>query len=381
MSTNYEINKSKLINDYFKCIGAFENCNLIYKCRDSFFINDSDTEEVKLIKKGREDDLLSELGKVGEKAFKYILGLEVLRLYPNLDSKAFDSFFKKNTSLELLASKNGISIDDDRFVNLVNYKDSNNQKAHNFDYWFLVCDTLINNFSSKFKKYIEYNLQSGMLFDYCKRNNEFFYNYVGLNEFSLPFQACIFPEIINQGLDTVPYLKQNHLDAIINTKRETIRKSGDMFTRFRYASNNEDGVVLELDESYQIINNIVSFIKLIHHSSDNLDFDLNIEFARMRAFELLDILNISRDEINKLFDLNLHFLDLIGILFDYSYSSDVIDKLLKLGVKKNDLWVVMSQSLYPRDIIYFNKIGITDYYEMRNLIDEFTNNDIKKKDK
>lgn len=381
MSANYEINKSKLINDYFMCVGAFENCNFVYNNRSSFLVTDSDNDEVKLIKKGREEDLLSELGKVGEKAFKYILGLEVLRLYPNLDSKVFDSFFKKNTSLELLASKNGISINDDRFVNLINYKDSNNQKAHNFDYWFLVCDFLVDGFSSKFKKYVEYNLQSEMLFNYCKYNDEFFYNYSGVDEFSLPFQASIFPEIINQGLGCVPYLSQKYIEMVISTKRETIRKSGDMFTRFRYASNNNEGVVLNLDESYQIINNIVSYIKLIHCNGDNLDFDLNIEFARTKAFELSNVLNISMDEINKLFDLNLHFIDLMAVLFDDSYSSDVIDKLLKLGVKKNDLWVVMSQSLFPRDIVYFNKIGITDYYEMRSLIDNFTNNNIRKKDK
>jgi len=378
MSANYEINKSKLINDFFKCIGAFENCNLIYNNRDSFIVNDSDIEEVRLIKNGREEDLLSELGKVGEKAFKYILGLEVLRLFPNLDSKAFESFFKKNSSLELLAVKNGISTNDDRFVRLVNYKDSNNQKAHNFDYWFSVCDVLINCFSSKFKKYVEYNLQSEMLFNYCKRKNEFFYDFDGLSEFSLPFQACVFPEIINQGLDSVPYLSKKYVDTIISVKRETIRKSGDMFTRFRYASNNDDNVVLDLDECYETISNIVSFVKIVHQSGDNLNFDLDIEFAKKKALELSVILNVSRDEIINLFGLGLHFLDIMGILFDSSYSFEIVDELLKLGVKKNDLLVVISQRLYPRDIIYFKKIGVTDYYEMRKLIDEFYNDDVKK---
>ena len=379
MSDNYDINIKRVIDDYYKCIGAFENCRLIYSYRDSFNISDADFEEIKAIKKGREEDLLSELGKVGEKAFKYILGLEILKIYPNIDSESFESFFKKNSALKNLAEKHGISRDNEEFLQLINYTDSNNQKAHNFDFWYSVIDVIMKDFSNKFKKFIEYSVQSTMLYDYCENENEFMYDFGRYHGFSLPFQAVIFPNIINHGYEDVPSLTEKQLNAIIDLKRKTIRKCGDIFTRFRYASNNFDNKEFNLDETYDIINNIITFINMIHYSNDNLDFDLDIEFAKNKATELSNILNLDKEEIDNFFSLGLCFGDLESLLFDNGYTYDTIKKLLEIGVSKNDLWVVMAQCLYPRDILYFNKIGITDYYEMRKIIDNYTGekNDVK----
>ena len=64
MSTNYEKNKNKILNDYYKMVGAFLNCQMIYESKTLFELSESDTEEQILIKIGRKEDLLSELGKV-----------------------------------------------------------------------------------------------------------------------------------------------------------------------------------------------------------------------------------------------------------------------------------------------------------------------------
>ena len=160
--TNYEINKQKIIDDYYLCLGAFQNCNELYQKRENFEILKDDTPSQIGIKKGRKADLLSNLGKVGEKAFKYIIGLENLRTYPNQDLNNFEMLWKKPNALKDFAKKHGIDEDNPNFIELKNYYDENNQKAHNFAYWFLVINIIMKDISKKFEQYMIYMIQSDM---------------------------------------------------------------------------------------------------------------------------------------------------------------------------------------------------------------------------
>ena len=47
MSENYKIKMENIIGDYYLCLGAFNNCIELYNKRESFKINDMDTEETK----------------------------------------------------------------------------------------------------------------------------------------------------------------------------------------------------------------------------------------------------------------------------------------------------------------------------------------------
>ena len=376
MSDNFKINKDKIINDYYKCIGTFKNCEMLYKNKNDFTITENDNEEEREIKKGRTDDLLSNLGKVGEKAFKYIFALEILNLYPNIDTNSFETFFRKENPLKDFALKHGIDKNDKELTNILDYKDANNQKSHNFDYWFSIINLTMKDTINKFKKYIEYVSQSKILIDYCEKENEYNYYYDYYKEYFVPFLASIFPDIDLRGFDDFPHLTEKQLNKITTTKREVIKKSGDIFTRFRYASNNPDKKVFSLDEIYDIINDLTSFIEIIHQNNDNLNFDLNRIYSKRKMIEYKEKFDMTEEEIKNLYSLDLENIDIeIAITNGYNYNS--IKNILSLGIEKNDLLDIMHEGLNARNILYFKSIGITDYKKMRDLLNEYIDDGIE----
>lgn len=377
MSSNYNINKEKVINDYYKCIGAFKNCENIYKNKSTFTIKDNDPEEIKLIKKGMQEDLLSNLGKIGEKAFKYIIGLENLKISPNQDENTFESLWKKTNTRKDFILKHGVSERNPKLNKIMNYVDENNQLAHNFDYWYSIIELSMQPISQKFRKFISYNIQTRILVNYCEKNDEFkyyrIYNDTDIEELSLPFRAALFPNLINLQYDNVPALKEELVNKILNYQRITLKNSGDIFTRLRYASNNKSNEEFDVKEVYELIYMVVEFIKMIHENNDNLDFDLDKTYAKKQALKYKEYLNISEDEINNLFSLDIKGTDLALTVFETNYSYNSIKNLLEIGVSKEDLRKVMREGLSSRVVKNFFDKGIRDYRKMRKIIDNYIN--------
>jgi len=375
MKSNYEINKDKILDDYYKCIGSFKNCKNLYKRKSNYTIKKNDSEEDKKIKKGMQEDLLSTLGKVGEKAFKYIIGLENLRISPNQDETSFESLWKKSSALKEFAKKHGIADTNASFITLLNYQDDNNQKAHNFDYWFSVMNLLMKKVTEKFKKFISYTIQTEVLIKYCEENDEFKYYGVYIDsdyeELSLPFRAAIFPNLIDLQYDNIPSLNEQEVSHMISLKRLIIKKNGDIFTRLRYASNNPKNDSFNIDEVFELISIIIRFIKMIHENNDNLDFDLNKSYAKEQSLKYKYYLNISEEEINNLFNLEILGTDLALTVFETNYSYKSIKKLLEIGVPKEDLRKVMREGLPARIVKQFFDRGIKDYRKMREMIDQY----------
>lgn len=373
MNINYDINKSKIIDDYYKCIGTFENCKFLFENKEDFIENKEDSIEIQKIKKGRKEDLLSNLGKVGEKAIKYILGLELIKTNPNIDPNSFEAFFRKSNPIIDFAQKHGIDSNSTELSKIKNYTDINNQKAHNFDYWFTIFEVTMKNIYEKFKKYVEYNIQSDMLIKYCQEEDGFTYefeaNYIEYKEFTSTFTSAIFPSYI--ASDCTAKVPKKQLDMIYKVKRESIKKGGDIFTRLRYAVNNMDGKDFNVEEMYNIMLDFVSFIKMIHSNNDNLAFNLDIQFAKIKTFEFKDLLNIPEPEVEKLFSLNLDDILLHDILFMHGYKT--VFRLLEAGIPIKDLRTVYYNNLTAKNIKYFNSIGITDYEQMRKLLDDYFN--------
>lgn len=378
MNINYEINKRKVLDDYYKCVGAFLNCCKLYQQRTNYIITKNNTEEEKLIKKGMQEDLLSNLGKVGEKAFKYIIGLENLNINPNQDENAFESLWKKTTALKDFAQKHGIAQTNPKFIELINYHDDNNQKAHNFHYWFCVMDLMLHSLSKKFEKYMEYTIQSKELIEYCQKRNEYRYvynfGYEFIDEISLPFRNAIFPHLIEFELEDLPFVPKKDIELIKNNNLEAIKKNGDIFTRLRYASNNTNNLEFNLDEVFELIQNIVTFINLIHYNNDDFNFDLNKSFAKIQALKYKEYLRVSEEEINNLFDLDIIGADLALTIFETNYSYSNIKNLLDIGIPISDLKSVMREGLQARTIKFFFEKGITDYRIMREYLDYYNEN-------
>jgi len=381
MSSNYEKNKSKIINDYYKLIGAFYNCKLIYDNKSSFEINENDSEDEKNIKIGRQEDLLSELGKVGEKLFKYILGLEYLKIYPNSDEQSFEGFFTKSNILKEFIKKHDISENDERLVKIMNYDDANNQKAHNYDYWFSVIELTMPECFKKIQRFLIYLEQSDIFLQYCIDYNQFYHPYSYYDEetnrfysdsrtVSMEFDFAIFPDYCAAS-DHAARLTKKQSQLLLTANREAIRISGDAFTRFRYASNNLDNKMVSVDDTYKIISKLVTFTIMIHASNDDLDFDLNIAYTRYKALELCKYVDISEEEINRKLDLNLGYTQYLTLLFDKNYSAKEIEKLLALGIDKNRLWKVTDLNIFARDIEYSKTLGITDIDEIFEMKQKF----------
>ena len=371
---NNNMNKAKILDDYYKCIGAFENCKTIYNEKDKFSLKSEDSEEMKHTKKGREEDLLSELGKVGEKAFKYILGLEYLNTCPNVTPEEFELFFRKSSVLKDFARKKGIHDNNPEMTELINYQDDNNQKAHNFDYWYTVMDTITPEYAEKFKTYLQYNYMSNMLIQYCSKYDGFIYE--EFDEFSLPFRAAICPSMVEEGLESIPKFTLKQLNTVIIAKRRAIKESGDIFTRLRYSSNNKEKKEFNLDTIYNLIEDIINYIKFIHANKEDLNFNLDISFAKEKAIKYSEILGKSSEEINKIFDLQLHPLDTDSLIFNKNYTAKGIKEILDLGVSKQDLFRVICNSLHANNIKAFNAKGIYDFEEMREILNNEINEDL-----
>jgi len=324
MKSNYDINKEKILDDYYKCIGAFINCCKLYQDKENSLIAITDKQEQAAIKKGMKEDMLSNLGKVGEKAFKYIIGLENLRISPNQDENAFESLWKKSSALKEFARKHGINENSEKILKLINYHDENNQKAHNFHYWFKIMHTIIPEISNKFEKYMEYNIQSEMLIKECKEKEEFKYtyelNYEDITDLSLAFRAAIFPNLLELNYESTPLIPEGILTMMIRSRKKAIKKNGDIFTRLRYASNNQNNIQFDINEVFNLIKNIIIFITMIHENNDNLNFDLNKSFAKYKAIEFKEQLGMSEEEINDIFSLDLTGTELTLTAFENNYS-------------------------------------------------------------
>ena len=368
---NYTQNKNKVLDDYYKCIGAYRNCKSLYNNKNNYQLKRNDTEEEKLIKKGIEEDILSNLGKVGEKAFKYIIGLEKLKITPNADLTSFEEFFKKTGPLKEFAEKHGISREDERIKDLLDYEDENHQKSHNFDYWYTVLETITPKITQKFKKYIEYKAQSNMLIYYCNHENEFEYENDYYKQFSLPLIAAVFPKIIEYSYDNVPTLTKKQLKFILATKRESIKQSGDIFTRLRYSDNNKTNKTFNLTEINNLINLIIGFVEMIHENNDDLDFDLDLAFSKKRLKTLKEIFEISDKEIDNIYSLNLPVDEYVTIFSNNIYSYASIKRILDLGLTKEELFEVMQEQMHAKDIKPYLEKGIRDFRKIREIIDEY----------
>ena len=110
---------------------------------------------------------------------------------------------------------------------------------------------------------------------------------------------------------------------------------------------------------------------MIHENNDNLDFDLNKSYAKEQSLKYKDYLNISEEEINNLFNLEILGTDLALTVFETNYSYESIKKLLEIGVPKEDLRKVMREGLPARIVKQFFDRDIKDYRKMREMIDQY----------
>ena len=247
MNENYRAKMENIIGDYYLCLGAFNNCIQLYNKRASFEINNNDTEEIKKIKQAQMNDLMSNLGKVGEKALKYIIALQKIKISPNEDLKSSEAIFRGDNAMKNFVKQLGFDLDNADIQEIFNYSDYNNQKSHNFDFLFLIIERLIPEQYSKFKNYVLYDIQSKLMKEAITQDEV---------DPSFSFvKAIIFPNFaLNYGFswdeqEIIPdKRKMNKKDYEIY--RKIINQSGDIFTRLRYYSNDPKDKEFNLEDKF-----------------------------------------------------------------------------------------------------------------------------------
>jgi len=377
MSENYRIKMENIIGDYYLCIGSFNNCVELYNKRECFKINDNDSEEIKKIKEAQLDDLMSNLGKVGEKALKYIIALQKVKVAPNEDLKSLEAVYRGDNAMKYFAKQLGFDLENDNISEIFNYKDYNNQKAHNFDYLFLIIEKLIPKQFNKITNYILYDIQSNLMKEaVVKGEIDSSANYV---------RAIIFPRFsIEAGFtwdeeEEIP--QERKMDKqVYEVYRETIKQSGDIFTRLRYYSNDPKDKKFNLEDIFEIIDYFVQYIKIIHNNDNNLEFNLEEYFAKVQSFNNSHLLYLSNDDINDIFSLNVDLKIKEKLLFqekDYrdfgeeTYSYKFVQKLIQLKLPTDFIAEVIDYKLTPRFVEFCLSKGIDDVHKMNDLYDQY----------
>ena len=373
MNKNYKIKMENVIGDYYLCLGAFYNCVELYNKKDSFVINASDSEEIKKIKQAQIDDLMSNLGKVGEKALKYIIALKKIKVAPNEDLKSLEAVYRGDNAMKYFAKQLGLTLDNEDIQEILNYRDFNNQKSHNFDYLFLVIEKLMPEQSRKIKNFILYDIQSTLMKESVIK---------GEFDDTLNFiKAIIFPKFsIEAGFsdeeEELVSSKHRMNKKDYDVYRKIIKQSGDIFTRLRYYSNNPKDENFNLDDIFKIINYFVQYIKMIHNNDNNLDFDLDEYFAKVHALNNASLLGLSEDEIRYIFALNVDLRIKDELLFqekrfrdlrEKPYSYKMLEKLIELNLSVDDICEIMTYNLAPRFVEFCLLNGVDKIHEMNDL--------------
>lgn len=345
-----QIKNTDITDDYYSMIGCYKNVSLLLKNID--LISKEENDELEKIKEGQKKDILVHLGRTGEMAFKYIIKLKLNELDPNL---TYDDFCKKQKgkerSLRFLANKVGATEAD---IQSILATKGTGPESHDFYYLYSIIEKFFPDIVNRFEEVMKMNLKSNNALDVMKEKE--------LEEYSF---VC-FPELaftIREEIKT----SQKEIIELLEARNNTIKDNGDIFTRFRYFSENLAGKTCDINEIYELISDIVLFIELINLNNDELDFDPEFVYSKYKIKENKDNFKIrfSMEEINKLYSNEKLDKEAIEVLIFYNeLSFDKIEEILNSNIAEKDYLDIFYNSLDLETILYFKSIGIDSYFQM-----------------
>ena len=357
MAVDKTLKMEDILSDYYSALAKFENIKLLYEShKENFVINDTDDELTVSIKKAQLNELLVDLGRVGELALKYIIKLKQLELYPNqtIDQFRKEALFKKG-QVKNLAIRQKLS--EEELEEILNYEDVNNQPFHNFDYLFLIIEKLMPAQATSFNKIIEYSMLSREIQKEPLSKDE-----------RRNFEDVIFPEYTVRPMKDEEEEKAVR-ERIINLRRDTIRNSGDIFTRLRYFSNNPHDKEFDFQSIYELMKDIIMSIKTIHECNDDIEYDPIEGYGKIMALEHPELTYRPADELRDVFNLYRSKTDafgLLGLLFSTKdYTFEQIKEITEMKeINPKDYVNVFCNELKREDIEFFLQHGITNYDQM-----------------
>ena len=352
-----------ILSDYYSTIGKFKNVSESISL-NTFRINEKDDEETKKEKEGQQREILIDLGRVAEMAFKYIIKIRRMELYPNepyldtvIDGHTVKGFKEKETLtgavIRDLANK--VSFPQSEVDSILNVPGIG-PKAHNFNYLYSIIDKLMPDVKNKLNEVISMKFKSNNIASVLDDFKFFEEQYV------------VFP---NASLKSTEDMEKERIQIInlINNRIQTIEESGDIFTRLRYFANNPFDKEFDIDEVYNMVSDIILFIKLIHISNENLHFNPEISFSYYTLTNNPNFSRFSMEDIKKIYSHNkikdnaIHIMD--AIFYSGKLTIDEIISILNCDqIDVKDYSSIFMYSLNLETIFYFKSIGIEDYEEM-----------------
>ena len=359
--------RNDIEQDFYNCLGLYWNCYIIMDNYKELEIKDNDSDEIIKFKQGRINSLLVDLGRVGELAFKYLLKLKQINLYPNQSYEQFSNTEKifMNGPIKNLAKRNIISEEDANEI--LSFIDENNQKFHNFMYLGLIVKKLMPNVYNNLEKCIDYSFQSEAVLDVIRNMDDQEINWEVNNGYYC--KHAIFPCLLWTGsLD----VNNEKIDRIISKIKSTTNNSGDIFTRLRYSSNNKDNKKYSLTNLHEIfvyMKNLIKLIDGIHRNNNNLLTNPEVIHGREYALKYSSLIGRSKEEINQIFDMSFEEdpLYICQKLFsDYSISE--LQQLEDIRKKDEiDGFMIMEHGIKPDEYYLLYDI-CDDYLEMQEYI-------------
>lgn len=359
---DFEQKMNDILSDYYSTIGRFMNVSETISL-NTFKIKDNDDEETKKVKEGQQREILIDLGRVAEMAFKYIIKIRRMELYPNepyldtvINGNIVKGFKEKETLTAAVIRDLGNKVhasqeDIDSVLNVSGI----GPKAHNFNYLYSIVDKLMPDVKNKLNEVIGIKFKSNNIANVFDERN-------------LDEQYVVFP---NESLKTHADMEKERIDIInlINSRIQTIEDSGDIFTRLRYFANNPFDKKFSIEDVYDMLTDIVLFIKLIHLSHDNLHFNPEIAFSFYTLKNNPSYARFSIEDIKKIYSHDKVKDNTSAIMDAIFYSGKLtIDEIIKIldcdQIDVKDYTYVFVHSLNLETIFYFRSIGIEDYEDM-----------------
>ena len=351
-------------DDFYKCLARFKNVKIVMDNLKKLSISEQDNPKSKKIFEKQKEELLIDLGRIGELAFKYLLKLKQIDVYPNQDYEQFShqqAIYKKGT-IKDLANKGLITFDDrDR---IIEFQDANGQNFHNFTYLSLIVEALMPEVYNNYKKCFSLDYYSQI----AKKN---FKKYNNISESELYEEyllAVIFPYLIPLQPN---YRKENNRLLSYYRQMEMVEKTaGDIFTRLRYFSNNSDNLTYDINYVFKYIQTLIIFISGIKRNQNTLSTSPDLIYGRYLALKNAQYLKRTPKDIKAIFDSSKE--DNPFYLFRkllYKYSIEEINKIDQL-CQENGLfsYEIYKIGINSEELQYFINVGITDVELIKKIM-------------
>lgn len=341
------------------CLGGYYHAQRAIRDLDNMIIKPTDSKALQYIKRGDFEKTLSELGILGEYAYKYILKKYQTELFPREDYNQFKAHLLfKPKSIEYAIKEyhdgrlpNGVTFNSSIDIDKIKaYNEGTGPLFHNYNYLSLVTEELLPSTIKNLKKYYKYRFQS----EYALQIAEMEMNRSGIKDLNEYFKdnyeylrVIVFPSIEENSLD---------YDSTPNNKYKEIKKigedAGDSFVRFRYFSENvTDPKQFTNDD----LNKINSYLQVLIDFTSGIyvNNDLHISAERLHGKDMAlmysDFIGRSKEEIEELFD--NHYNDNLDTFIPKLFCDYEIEEINEIDQRCNDIGIL-------KHLIYGNYISL-----------------------